>query len=300
MLNAKLKNYLLLHLIVFIWGFTAVLGALISLDAIPLVWFRMLLAALFIGIFVAIRRINLRVTKRQLTILIISGGVIALHWVTFFMAIKVSNVSVTLATISTGAFFTAFLEPIFYKRKMVWYEIVFGLIVIAGLYIIFNVGAQYKLGILLALFSALLSSIFSLINGKLVQKLDSTVIGLYEISSGVILITLYLLFNGDFSLEYFQLSASDWLYMLLLSSVCTAFAIVASVKVMKLISPYTVMLTINLEPIYGIFLAYLIFGDAEKMDEGFYVGGAVILATVLANGILKNTLKRKTAIKQDK
>lgn len=289
-----------MHLIVFIWGFTAVLGALISLGAIPLVWFRMLLATVFIGIYVAFKRINLRVTKRLLITLIIAGGVIALHWVTFFMAIKVSNVSVTLATISTGAFFTAFLEPIFYKRKMVWYEIVFGLIVIAGLYIIFNVGAHYKLGILLALVSALLSAIFSLINGKLVQKLDSTVIGLYEISSGVALITLYLLFNGDFSLEYFQLSTSDWLYMLLLSSVCTAFAIVASVKVMKLISPYTVMLTINLEPIYGIFLAYLIFGDAEKMSEGFYVGGAVILATVLANGILKNTLKRKTAIRQDK
>lgn len=300
MLNAKLKNYLLLHLIVFIWGFTAILGALISLDAIPLVWFRMLLAAVFIGIYAAFKRLDLRVSKKLLTTLVIAGGVIALHWITFFMAIKVSNVSVTLATISTGAFFTAFLEPIFYKRKMVWYEIMFGLIVIAGLYIIFNVGAQYKLGILLALVSALLSSIFSLINGKLVQRLDSSVIGLYEISSGVLLITLYLLFKGEFSLEYFQLSTSDWMYMLLLSSVCTAFAIVASVKVMKLISPYTVMLTINLEPIYGIFLAYLIFGDAEKMSEGFYVGGAVILATVLANGILKNTLKRKVLISQDK
>src|SRR5690606_30667617 len=186
MLNAKLKNYLLFHLIVFIWGFTAILGALISLDAIPLVWFRMLLAAVFIGIYVAFKRLNIRVSKKLLTTLIIAGGVIALHWITFFMAIKVSNVSVTLATISTGAFFTAFLEPIFYKRKMVWYEIMFGLIVIAGLYIIFNVGAQYKLGILLALVSALLSAIFSLINGKLVQKLDSTVIGFYEISSGVL------------------------------------------------------------------------------------------------------------------
>lgn len=276
------------------------MGALISLDAIPLVWFRMSLAAVFIGIYVAFRRIKLRVTKKLFITLVIAGGIIALHWITFFMAIKVSNVSVTLATISTGAFFTAFLEPIFYKRKMVWYEIMFGLIVIAGLYIIFNVGADYKLGIILALVSALLSSIFSLINGKLVHKLDSTVIGLYEITAGVLLITGYLFITKQFTFEYFQLSTSDWMYMLLLSSICTAFAIVASVKVMKLISPYTVMLTINLEPIYGIFLAYLIFGDAEKMSPGFYVGGAVILATVLANGIMKNTLKRKTAIKQDK
>ncbi len=300
MLNAKLKNYLLLHLIVFIWGFTAVLGALISLDAIPLVWFRMLLAAIFIGLFVAFKQLSLKVTKRQLLILVAAGGVIAVHWITFFMAIKVSNVSVTLATISTGAFFTAFLEPIFYKRKMVWYEIVFGMIVIAGLYIIFNVGADYKLGILLALISALLSAIFSLINGKLVQQIPSTVIGFYEISSGVLMITLYLLLNGDFSLAFFQLSTMDWLYMLLLSSICTAYAIVASVQVMKLLSPYTVMLTINLEPIYGILLAYFIFGESEKMSEGFYVGGAVILATVLANGIMKNSLKRKAAIKQVK
>lgn len=300
MLNAKLKNYLLLHLIVFIWGFTAVLGALISLDAIPLVWFRMLLAAIFIGLFVAFKQLSLKVTKRQLLILVAAGGVIAVHWITFFMAIKVSNVSVTLATISTGAFFTAFLEPIFYKRKMVWYEIVFGMIVIAGLYIIFNVGADYKLGILLALISALLSAIFSLINGKLVQQIPSTVIGFYEISSGVLMITLYLLLNGDFSLAFFQLSTMDWLYMLLLSSICTAYAIVASVQVMKLLSPYTVMLTINLEPIYGILMAYFIFGESEKMSEGFYVGGAVILATVLANGIMKNSLKRKAAIKQVK
>src|SRR5690606_5140552 len=141
------------------WGFTAILGALISLDAIPLVWFRMLLAAVFIGIYAAFKRLDLRVSKKLLTTLVIAGGVIDLHWITFFMAIKVSNVSVILATISTGAFFTAFLKHMFYNRKMVWFEIMFGLIVIAGLYIIFNVGEQYKLGNLLALVSALLSSI---------------------------------------------------------------------------------------------------------------------------------------------
>src|SRR5690606_24577870 len=130
MLNAKLQNYLHLHLIVFIWGFTAVLGALISIEAIPLVWFRMLVAAICLGLFLGFRKTDLRVSKRMLGILILTGGVIALHWITFFMAIKVSNVSVTLATISTGAFFTAILEPIFYKRKVVWYEIAFGLIVI--------------------------------------------------------------------------------------------------------------------------------------------------------------------------
>ncbi|MEL4307305.1 DMT family transporter [Joostella sp. CR20] len=300
MLNDKLRNYLHLHLIVFIWGFTAVLGALITIDAIPLVWYRMLLATFFVWTYIAYKKFPLRVPKKALLTFIVAGIVIALHWITFFKAIKVSNVSVTLATISTGAFFTAILEPIIYKRKMIWYEIVFGLIVIGGLYIIFNVETQYVLGIGLALVSALLSATFSLINGKLAKHYKPSIISFYELGSGVAFITLYLLFTGSFSAEFFILSASDWLYLLLLASVCTAYAFIGSVKVMKLISPYTVMLTINMEPIYGIILAFIILGSSEKMSEGFYIGALIILATVLANGILKNSLKRKVPIEQAK
>ncbi|MCF8714915.1 DMT family transporter [Joostella atrarenae] len=300
MLNDKLRNYLHLHLIVFIWGFTAVLGALITIDAIPLVWFRMLLATFFVWLYVAFKKISLRVPRKALITFVIAGIVIALHWITFFKAIKVSNVSVTLATISTGAFFTAILEPIIYKRKMIWYEIVFGLIVIAGLYIIFNVETQYVLGIGLALISSLLSATFSLINGKLAKQYKPSVISFYELGSGVAFITLYLLISGGFSPEFFILSTSDWMYLLLLGSICTAYAFIGSVKVMKLISPYTVMLTINLEPIYGIILAFIILGESEKMSEGFYIGALIILSTVLANGILKNSLKRKALVRQAK
>ncbi|MEJ4088780.1 DMT family transporter [Galbibacter orientalis] len=300
MLNDKLKNYLHLHLVVFIWGFTAVLGALITIDAIPLVWFRMLLATFFVGLYVMFKKLSLRVPKKALRTLIIAGITIALHWIFFFMAIKVSNVSVTLATVSTGAFFTAILEPIFYKRKMIWYEIFFGLVVIAGLYIIFSVETQYVLGIVYALIATLLSATFSLINGKLAKQYKPSIISFYELGSGVAFITLYLLFTGGFSAEFFILSASDWMYLLLLASVCTAYAFIGSVKVMKLISPYTVMLTINMEPIYGIVLAYMILGSSEKMSEGFYIGALIILATVLANGILKNSLKRNVSLGQAK
>ncbi len=291
--NVKLKNYFHLHFIVFIWGFTAVLGALITLNALPLVWYRMLLAVAFVLAYIIIKKIPLIVTRKQLLLYIIAGIVIALHWVTFFKAIKVSNVSITLACMSTGAFFTALLEPFWYKRKFVWYEVVLGLTVIYGLWIIFKVDTTYTLGIVLALTSALLSSIFSLINGKLVQENRPSIISFFELLSGVIFLTFYLLLNNQINVHFFNISSSDWVYLIILASVCTAYAFIASVKVMKYISPYTVMLTINLEPVYGIALAYFILGESEKMNTNFYIGALIILSTVVANGILKN----KSAIK---
>ncbi len=298
--NVKLQNYLHLHFIVFVWGFTAILGELISIDALPLVWYRMLLASGFIYLFIYIKKISLIVTRKLFLILFLSGIIIALHWITFFAAIKVSNVSITLATLSTGAFFTSILEPIFYKRRIIWYEVVFGLLVITGLYIIFKVEGDYSEGIIYALCSAFLSSVFSLINGKIAQQYNPSLISFYELLSGVGVITLYLLgitFFGHeaegFTVSFFQLSTSDWLYMLILASVCTAYAFIGSVQVMKYLSPYTVMLTVNLEPVYGILLAVLIFGNSEKMSPQFYYGALIIIGTVILNGIFKNAKKRK-------
>lgn len=303
MQNDKLKSYLHLHLIVFIWGFTAILGALISLDALPLVWYRMLLASIFIFIFIKWKRKNLKVSRRKLFSLIIAGLVIALHWLTFFGAIKVSNVSITLALLSTGAFFTSILEPIFYRRKFVGYEIIFGLIVVIGLYIIFQVNTEYYLGIILALVSAFLSAVFTLMNGKLIKETAPSVISFYELATGVVAISVYLLFItftsegiSGFNSEFFQLSSSDWIYLLILSSICTGYAFIAAVSVMKHLSPYTVMLTTNLEPVYGILLAFLFFGNDEKMDPQFYFGAAIILLTVILNGYLKTKRKIKTIV----
>ena len=300
MQNDKLKSYLHFHVIVFIWGFTAVLGVLISLDAVPLVWYRMLLASGFILLYIFWKKRNLKIAPKKLLLLIIAGVVIALHWLTFFGAIKVSNVSITLALLSTGAFFTSILEPIFYNRKFVGYEIVFGLIVIVGLYIIFQVETEYLLGIILALISAFLSAVFTLMNGKLIKHAAPSVISFYELLTGVAAISIYLLimsiYSGGslgFNAEFFQIQPMDWFYLMILASFCTAYAFIAAVAVMKYLSPYTIMLTTNMEPIYGILLAFLIFGSKEQMHPQFYYGAAIILVTVVLNGYLKTRRKIK-------
>lgn len=288
MLNDNVKSYLHLHLIVFIWGFTAVLGALISLDALPLVWFRMLFAVGFIAVYIYFKKISLRISKKVLLQFLFSGLIIALHWFTFFHAIKISNISITLACLSTGALFTSLLEPILYGKKIVRYEVFFGLLVVFGLYIIFKVEGNYFLGIIIALTSAFLSALFAVINSKFVKEHDPTIISFYELSGGVIFFTFLLFFNHSFSPTFFRLSAKDLIYLLILSSVCTSYAFIASTSVMKFLSPYTVMLTINLEPIYGIILAVLIFKDEERMSFEFYLGAFIILLTVLLNAILKS------------
>ena len=291
MQNDNLKSYLHLHLIVFIWGFTAILGKLISLDALPLVWFRMLFAVGFIFIYIKIKKISIAISKKTLLLFLIAGFIIAMHWFTFFKAIKVSNVSITLACLSTGAFFTSLLEPIFFGKKVVWYEVFFGLIVVFGLYIIFKVEGNYVFGMILALTSAFLSASFAVINSYFVKKYNPTTISFYELAGGVLFLSIMLLFSGSFTVSFFKLSLSDFMYLLILSSICTAYAFIASTAVMKYISPYTVMLTINLEPIYGIILAVIIFKDNEKMSSEFYIGAAIILATVIINGILKSRIK---------
>ncbi|WP_396597249.1 DMT family transporter [Dokdonia sp. R86516] len=300
MQNDKLKAYLHFHLIVFIWGFTAVLGALITIDAVPLVWFRMGLASIFIFAYIKIRGVSLAVSRKTLMGFAIAGLVIAVHWLTFFGAIKESNVSITLAMMSTGAFFTALLEPIFYKRKVIWYELLFGAIVVGALYVIFEVETAYQTGILLALFSAFLSAVFTLINGKFIENHHPTKISFYELLIGSLCVTAYLVIartDTFFSAQFFALPTMDWVYIGILASVCTAYAFIAAVAVMKHLSPYTIMLTINLEPVYGILLAFIVLGDAEQMSSEFYYGALVILAVVIANGVLKNSKKFK-AVKQ--
>jgi drug/metabolite transporter (DMT)-like permease len=291
MLSDNAKSYLQLHLIVFIWGFTAVLGRLITLDALPLVWFRMLFAVAFIFVYIRIKKISLKIPPKVILKFLVAGLVIAMHWFTFFRAIKVSNVSITLACLSTGAFFTSLIEPIFFGKKVIWYEIFFGLIVVFGLSIIFNVEGNYSEGITLALISAFLSASFSVINSKFVVDYEPTVISFYELSGGVLFFSGFLLFSNSFDVNFFQLTSNDFMYLMILSSICTAYAFIASTAVMKFLSPYTVMLTINLEPIYGIILAVLIFKDKEHMSSEFYIGALIILTTVILNGILKSRAK---------
>ena len=291
MLSDNTKSYLHLHLIVFIWGFTAILGKFISLDALPLVWYRMTFAVILIFMYIKIKKIPLKIPKIVLLKFLVAGLIIAMHWFTFFKAIKVSNVSITLACLSTGAFFTSIIEPIFFGKKLIWYEIFFGLIVVAGLSIIFKVEGNYIYGVVLALTSAFLSASFSIINSKFVKEHNATVISFYELLGGVLFLSIFLLFTSGFSYQFFQITYTDFYCLLILSSICTAYAFIASTSIMKYLSPYTVMLTINLEPIYGIILAVLIFKETEKMSIGFYIGASIIIVTVLLNRVLKNYYK---------
>ena len=286
--KTNLKNYLKLHLLIFIWGFTGVLGALISLDAIPLVWYRMLFGTLFVISYFLFTKRSFKVPPKVLIKFIIGGILIATHWIFFFLDIKVSNISVALVTLSTGALFASLIEPLFFKRKLNPLELLFGLIVICGLYLIFNFETDYTLGIIYALIAAFLSALFTVLNGLYIQNYDAETISIYQLFFGVAFITIYIFSTTGFSVEQFGLSSSDFIYLLILSSICTAYAFIVSIKIMKYLSPYTVMLTINLEPVYAIILALIIFGEKEQMSAQFYFGALIILTTVILNGILKN------------
>jgi drug/metabolite transporter (DMT)-like permease len=291
MQNDKFKSYLNLHLIVFIWGFTAILGALITITADAIVWYRMLMAGVFLALFIVFKKKSFKIPTTAFLKLVFVGLLIALHWVTFFHAIHVSNVSITLSVFSLGAFFASLLEPLFYGRKVLWYEVLFGLIIIAGLGMIMKVEVNYFEGMIFALISILLGVLFTLMNGKLIHKHDPSVISFYEFMAGVFFISIYFIYENKFSTDFFILTTHNWMLILLLASICTAYAFTASVKVMEKLSPYTVMLTTNLEPVYGIVLAYFIIGGKEKMSTSFYIGAMIIILTVILNGIIKHRKK---------
>lgn len=293
MQNGKLQSYLKLHFIVFIWGFTAILGALISIKADALVWYRMLFAGFFLFFFILFKNQSFLIPPKEFVKLIFAGLLIAVHWIFFFKAIHISNVSITLSIFSLGAFFTSILEPVFYGRKVLWYEVFFGIVIIAGLGIILQVEINYFQGMMYALASIIIGVLFTLMNGKLTEKHDSSVITFYEFLSGVFFISIYFLFENKFTADFFVLSSNDWILLLILSSVCTAYAFTASVKIMRQLSPYTVMLTTSLEPVYGIVLAYLILGGKEKMSFEFYIGALLIVITVILNGIIKHYRSNK-------
>ena len=292
MQSVKIQNYIHLHFLVIIAGFTAILGELITLDAIHLVWYRMSIGAVLMLVYILAKKTPLRIPLKVLFSLSVAGVIIALHWITFFAAINVSNISITLAMFSTGAFFASFIEPLFFKRKIIGYEILFGLIVIVGIVLITQTELKYILGIVLGISSALFSTLFAVLNGKFVQHYPPSIISFYEFISGVLFMSIFLAFREDgFNVAYFQISSSDWVYLLILASVCTAYAFIVSVHVMKYITPYTVVLTYNLEPIYGIILALVFFPESETMRPMFYIGAGIIIFTVLLNAVFKNIKK---------
>jgi drug/metabolite transporter (DMT)-like permease len=289
------QSQLRLHLVVFIWGFTAILGDLISKEALPLVWNRILITLVVLLIYFRWRKISFSTDRKTLRTLLLAGIVIAAHWVTFFHAIKISNVSVTLVCLSSGAFFASILEPIFFRRRLMISEFLLGLAVIGAIAMIFTIETGYFWGIVTALTSAFLSAVFSVINGKLTHNHRSETITFWELTGGWLALSALLLFNGDLSLGTLPQSRNDWFFLLILGSVCTAYPFIESVRIMKKLSPFTVMLTINLEPVYGIALAYVLLGAKEHMQPGFYIGAVLIILVLFINAWLR---KRRTAMLQ--
>ena len=281
-------HFIHLHFLVFIAGFTAILGELIVNPSEIIVWHRMLIASILTAFFMLITKRSFKINLKLLLKYSVLGLIIALHWITFFEAIEQSNISLTLAMFSTAAFFTSILEPLLFKRKVIIYEVVLGFIVIAGVSIIFNAEFKYLYGIILGIFSALFASLFSVLNGIMIKNDNAIKISFYEFISGVIFITIYIFFSSDLSDLYIDDFLSlNYLYIFLLGTICTAYAFIASVYLLKFISPYSVVLTYNLEPIYGIILALIFFGNAEKMSFSFYLGLFLILASVIINMYVK-------------
>ena len=292
----NLRHYLHLHFLVFIAGFTAILGEAISLGSIALVWHRMLIAFVLTFLFLIFRKYDFKINLRDFFNFSLAGIIIALHWITFFEAIEQSNISITLAMFSTGAFFASLLEPIFFKRKIKPLEIILGCVVVCGVFIILKANINSFVGVLLGIVSALLASLFSVFNGKLVQNNNPFLISFYEFLSGVVFILLYLIFSDNLSdLAISSFFSYDYLYVFILGSICTAYAFIASIYILKFLSPYTLVLTYNLEPVYGILLAIFIFPDTEKMEFSFYIGTLIIISTIIINSILKIKNNKKTS-----
>lgn len=288
----KRADLLLLHFIVLIFSFTAILGKLITLPADNLVWYRMLIALLGIAIYQKFISKPAKVTRRMLLDYLGVGGIIAAHWVTFFAAIKVSNVSVALVALSVSSLFVAIMQPLFLKTKMVWYEVFLSVLTIAGIVTIFSVEGRHTTGLIIGLLSAFFAATFSLFNTRLIQKNEATVISLYEMAGGVLVLSIYFLITGKFEPAFFIVTAMDWFWLLILGLVCTSFAYVGTVKVLRHLSPFTVSISINLEPVYGILLALLFFKESETMNPAFYLGAGLILSSILINA----WLKRKRAV----
>ncbi|GAB4023578.1 DMT family transporter [Spirosoma koreense] len=299
----SLTDYLQLHFIVLIWGFTAILGKLLQpLDSSAVVLFRTFLAVLGMGAVLIYRKQSLRVPAADRWRLLATGAVIALHWVLFFLAARLANVSVCLAGMATSSLWASVLEPLVLRRRVRLIEVLLGAVVLLGLYVIFQFEFDKVVGLLVAVFSAMLSSLFTIINSRFTHRYDALVISFYEMGGAVLgAFALWIGVQavdspaGNVPVQYVPETPWQWLWLLILALVCTVYAYSVGVRLLRKFTPYMAVLTVNLEPVYGILLAVLIFGDAERMTSGFYIGTLIILAAVLAYPFLNNRFTKTQA-----
>jgi drug/metabolite transporter (DMT)-like permease len=282
--SSHFSSYATLHFLVIIWGFSSILGKLISIPPMEIVFYRTFFSFIVIYFIVKFRKRTLTIGKQNFYNIFATGVIIAFHWILFFLAARVSNVSICLAGMATTSLWTSILEPLILKRKVKIYEPILGLIAILGISVVFSAVIDQYLGFLIAVFSALLSSIFTIINGRLVKKNDHFVISFYQMLGACLFTLVFMLIYSNFfvlkSVEW-SLNQSDFLYLGILAVVCTVYAYSVSIKLMHKLSAFAINLTINLEPVYGIVLAVLIFGNSEYMGSSFYWGTLIILISVL-------------------
>ncbi|MCC5920435.1 MAG: DMT family transporter [Cyclobacteriaceae bacterium] len=285
MIQEAVKDQLKLHFIVLLWGSTAVIGVLMTLDSVEITFYRTAIASVLLGGLLAIRKRKFNLGSRTIALLLANGIIIAFHWILFFAAARLSTVSVTLAVMATCALFTSFLEPLFTKSKIKKVEVFLGLVVLVGLIIIFKVEFQYALGIGLALISAFLAALFTVINGKFAKVHNAYMITFWEmIGAAITCILIFPLFDttlGDGDGFQWITNNHDWIYIFILAGVCTVYAYSVAVELMQRLSAFNINLTINLEPVYGIILALIIFGEKEQMNTEFYFGALLIIGAVL-------------------
>lgn len=271
-----------LHVAVFLWGFTGVLGRLISFNEGLLVWWRLLITVVTLYVIMRLKKELQNVSTKQRWQLFGIGALIALHWCFFYGSIKYSNVSIALTCLSAAGLFTALIEPLMNRRKVVPLEIFLGLIGIAGIYLIFHFDPQYKTGIILGLICTVLTCVFSILNKRHVSYTAPKVMMLYELSGGLLFLTLMMpLYLYLFPpIRYFP-NEADLLWLFLLSWVCTIYAMDLSLQALQKVSAFTQNLTLNLEPVYGIILAFVVYKENEYLSDWFYLGFAFILIGVI-------------------
>jgi drug/metabolite transporter (DMT)-like permease len=301
LIQRTVKDYLILHFIVLIWGFTAILGLLISLPSLELVFYRTLIAAVGVAGLIYFKKESLVVSSSQIIKITGVGVLISLHWITFFWSARLSTASVCLAGMATTSLWTAFIEPLVNRTKVKWYEVVLGVIVISGLLVIFQFESGYWLGLSIALISAFLAALFSVLNGRLSRRHTPYQITFYEMLAACLFALVMLPFFSGLMTDQKAIQWAwtdwDWLWLLILGVICTVYPFSVTVELMKRLPVFSINLTMNLEPVYGILLAVLILGESEKMTPQFYLGTLIILISVLIYPVLNYWNKRRKAVR---
>lgn len=290
--NTLNKNLIILHFTVFIWGFTGILGQLITISAVQLVWYRVLIAFVSLFLYFRFSKTDFKVDRKTLLKMLFTGALVGGHWILFFASIKLSTVPVALVCLSSITLFTAIFEPIINKTKISKLEILAGLLIISGIVLIFKFETQYTKGIIAGLISAVCASLFSIINSRFVQKSEAPIIAFYELSGAFLWISTYLFATHGYN-EKLILKPADIGYLVLLGTVCTSLAYVAGVSVMRELSAFRVALITNLEPVYGIIMAFIFFGDMNKMSVGFWVGSVLILSTIFLYPVARKQISKR-------